>query len=59
MELMDSSMDKVSELVYNKLKECIPEDILGKMSVSVSEGEVGMSLYWQCHTLCHTPHVRW
>ncbi|KAL5474000.1 hypothetical protein EMCRGX_G028570 [Ephydatia muelleri] len=35
MELMDSSMDKVSELVYNKLKQYIPEDILGKMSVSV------------------------
>ena len=49
MELMDSSMDKVSELVYNKLKQYIPEDILGKMSVSVSE--VDVSVLVMPHTL--------
>ena len=37
MELMDSSMDKVAELVYNRLKQSIPEDILGKMAVSVRD----------------------
>ena len=36
MELMDSSMDKISEKVYNQLKTRIPENILGKMSVAVS-----------------------
>ena len=36
MELMDSSMDKISERVYNQLKKRIPEEILGKMSVAVS-----------------------
>ena len=36
MELMDSSMDKISEKVYNQLNKRIPEDILGKMTVAVS-----------------------
>lgn len=36
MELMDSSMDKISEKVYNKLQRRIPEEILGKMTVAVS-----------------------
>ena len=36
MELMDSSMDKISEKVYNQLHQRIPEDILGKMTVAVS-----------------------
>ena len=36
MELMDSSMDKISEKVYNQLHKRIPEEILGKMSVAVS-----------------------
>lgn len=35
MELMDSSMDKISEKVYNQLNQRIPEDILGKMTVAV------------------------
>lgn len=35
MELLDSSMDKISERVYQKMKSSIPEDILGKMTVSV------------------------
>ena len=30
-------MDKVAEVVYNRLKQNIPEDILGKMTVSVRE----------------------
>ena len=37
MELLDSSMAQVSEIVYNKMNERIPEDILGKMTVAVSE----------------------
>ena len=36
MELLDSSMDKISDRVYHQLKSTIPEDILGKMTVSVS-----------------------
>ena len=36
MELLDSSMDKISERVYQQMKSSIPEDILGKMTVSVS-----------------------
>ena len=36
MELMDSSMDKLSEKVYNQLQQRIPEEILGKMTVAVS-----------------------
>lgn len=35
MELLDSSMDKISDRVYHQLKSTIPEDILGKMTVSV------------------------
>lgn len=35
MELLDSSMDKISERVYNQLHSAIPEKILGKMSVAV------------------------
>jgi mitogen-activated protein kinase kinase 4 len=35
MELLDSSMAHVSETVYNKLHQRIPEDILGKMTVAV------------------------
>ena len=36
MELLDSSMDKIADKVYNQLKSTIPESILGKMSVAVS-----------------------
>ena len=36
MELLDSSMDKIADKVYKQLKETIPEDILGKMTVAVS-----------------------
>ena len=39
MELMDSSMDKISEKVYNQLNQRIPEDILGKMTVAVSSDD--------------------
>lgn len=36
MELLDSSMAQVSDIVYKLLNERIPEDILGKMTVAVS-----------------------
>lgn len=36
MELLDSSMAQVSEIVFNRMNERIPEDILGKMTVAVS-----------------------
>jgi len=36
MELLDSSMDKIADKVYNKLNQSIPENILGKMTVAVS-----------------------
>lgn len=35
MELLDSSMGQVSDIVYKKLKQVIPEDVLGKMTVAV------------------------
>ena len=36
MELLESSMDKISDRVHQQMKSTIPEDILGKMTVSVS-----------------------
>lgn len=36
MELLDSSMTQVSEIVYNKMNGRIPEVILSKMTVAVS-----------------------
>lgn len=36
MELLDSSMDKISEKVYTQLNQTIPEEILGVMTVAVS-----------------------
>ena len=36
MELMDTSLDKFYKFVYEKLKEAIPENILGKITVAVS-----------------------
>ncbi|XP_041379520.1 dual specificity mitogen-activated protein kinase kinase 4-like [Gigantopelta aegis] len=35
MELLDSSMAQVSDIVYKTLNERIPEDILGKMTVAM------------------------
>ena len=35
MELLDSSMDKIADKVYNQLHQTIPEPILGKMTVAV------------------------
>lgn len=35
MELLESSMDKISERVHQQMKSSIPEEILGKMTVSV------------------------
>ena len=37
MELMDRSLDIVCRSVYNKLKERIPESIVGSMAFAVSE----------------------
>ena len=36
MELMDASLDKFYKFVFDKLKERIPENILGKVTVAVS-----------------------
>ena len=36
MQLLDSSMDKITERVYHQLHSTIPEEILGKMAVAVS-----------------------
>jgi hypothetical protein len=36
MELMDSSMDRISEKVYKLQKKRIPEEILGMLTVAVS-----------------------
>ena len=36
MELLDSSMGQVSDIVYNKLHHKIPEEVLGRMTVAVS-----------------------
>lgn len=44
MELMDTSLDKFYKKVLEK-KKTIPEDILGKMAVSVSASWV---LMWFC-----------
>ena len=44
MELMDTSLDKFYKKVLEK-KKTIPEDILGKMAVSVSASWV---LKWFC-----------
>ena len=35
MELMDKSLDKLYNLVYNKLNDTIPEVIVGKMAEAV------------------------
>ena len=43
MELLDSSMGQVSDIVYKKLKQVIPEDVLGKMTVAVR-----MEIFFKC-----------
>ena len=53
MELMDSSMDKISEKVYNQLNQRIPEDILGKMTVAVS-GDDPLPTRW-CTRMYNDP----
>ena len=54
MELMDSSMDKISEKVYNQLQQRIPEEILGKMTVAVSDDDpLPCSLVQTC--MCNDP----
>lgn len=42
MELLDSSMADVASIVYNQLKQCIPEKILGKMSVAVRDKQCNL-----------------
>lgn len=37
MELMDISLDQFYKFVYRKLKDKIPEPMLGKISITVSE----------------------
>ena len=37
MELMDISLDKFYKFIYGTLGTFIPEDILGKITVAVSE----------------------
>jgi len=37
MELMDTSLDKFYKFIYEKLQQRIPESILGKITVAVSE----------------------
>ena len=36
MELMDSSLDKLYQMVYHQLNQSFPEKMLGKMAVAVS-----------------------
>lgn len=36
MELMDTSLDKLYKFIYEKLKQRIPENIIGKITVAVS-----------------------
>lgn len=48
MELLDSSMAQVSEIVFNRMNERIPEDILGKMTVAVSQ--------YACVCVCDLDH---
>lgn len=40
MELMDMSLNDLYKLVYDKLKEKIPEPVIGKMAESVSHSLV-------------------
>ena len=47
MELMDKSLEKLCDLVYNRLGEVIPELIVGKMAEAVS----GKSLISLCGKL--------
>lgn len=47
MELMDTSLDKFYKKVLEK-KKTIPEDILGKMAVSVSG-------FWVLRWVCACP----
>lgn len=36
MQLMDTSLDKFYKFIYEKLKQRIPENIIGKITVAVS-----------------------
>lgn len=40
MELMDVSLDKFYKFVYNEQHATIPEEIIGKITVVVSENVV-------------------
>lgn len=37
MQLMDTSLDKFYKFIYEKLKQRIPENIIGKITVAVSK----------------------
>lgn len=45
MELMDTSLDKFYKFIYERLKQRIPEDILGKITVAVSDTCNGLDEY--------------
>lgn len=45
MELMDTSLDKFYKFIYERLKQRIPEDILGKITVAVSDICCGINEY--------------
>lgn len=36
MEVMDTSLERLYKLVYERLGERLPEDIIGKVTVAVS-----------------------
>ena len=40
MELMDMSLNDLRLLVYERLKQAIPEAVLGKMAESVSRSKI-------------------
>ena len=44
MEVMDASLDKFYQIVYNN-DQSIPEDVLGKISYAVS---INIKLYPRC-----------
>jgi mitogen-activated protein kinase kinase 6 len=55
MELMDTSLDKFYKQVIDK-GQTIPEDILGKIAVSVSTSLVFLQGEWQKSGLCVSLH---
>ena len=48
MELMDSSLDKLYQMVYHQLKQSFPEKILAKMAVAVSFSLMIVGINYRC-----------